>query len=76
VKNNAEKEGEPIPVKFIPRKPHPNGLLEYILASYITHPCRSNSILPIILDIVPHVKMCDYSPTEAAIILKNRYFFY
>jgi len=28
VKKKAEENGTPIPVVFMPRKPHPNGLLE------------------------------------------------
>lgn len=30
-KKKAEAMGYPIPVVFIPRKPHPNGLLFYIV---------------------------------------------
>ena len=39
-KKKSENNGDPIPVVFIKRKPHPNGLLTYILASYVDHPCK------------------------------------
>jgi hypothetical protein len=37
-KKKSEEKQEPIPVVFIPRKPHPNGLLVYILSSFFVHP--------------------------------------
>lgn len=60
-KNQAEANGEPIPVTFIARKPHPNGLLIYGLASYVNHPKPSAeaSELPFILDLRPHLKVGD-----------------
>jgi len=32
VKKKAEETGTPIPVVFMPRKPHPNGLLNYMVS--------------------------------------------
>lgn len=32
-KNKAEQAGHPIPVVYIPRKPHPNGLLFYVVCN-------------------------------------------
>jgi hypothetical protein len=32
-KAKAEALGEPIPTMYIPRKPHPNGLLVYMVSS-------------------------------------------
>ena len=50
VKNKAEEIGEPIPVQYIPRKPHPNSILvlEYLLASYVVNPLDENSYLSIV----------------------------
>jgi hypothetical protein len=36
-KQQAESLGEPIPVIYIPRKPHPNGLEAFLLVSYVPH---------------------------------------
>ena len=66
IKARAENRGEPIPVTFIQRKPHPNGLLEYLLVTYVQHPARINSVLPYVLDIQPHLQVGDASPSEAA----------
>src|SRR5262245_45233855 len=43
VKSKALENGEPVPVVYIPRKPHPNGLLEYLTVTFVKHPVRSNS---------------------------------
>ena len=67
IKARAENRGEPIPVTFIQRKPHPNGLLEYLLVTYVQHPARINSVLPYVLDIQPHFQVGDASPSEAAV---------
>ena len=72
-KQKAEQNGEPIPVVYILRKPHPNGLLEYLLVTYVNHPKKRNKKLPYILDIIPHVKAGDSSPTEAVKEFMKRY---
>jgi hypothetical protein len=65
VKTRNDSKQEPIPVVFIPRKPHPNGLLVYLLASFINHPVRPDSKVPFILDILPHLKVGDAAPVDA-----------
>jgi hypothetical protein len=46
-------------VVYIPRKPHPNGLKAFLLASYVPHPARENAVLPYIIDIYPHLTVGD-----------------
>jgi hypothetical protein len=63
-KQQAESLGEPIPVVYIPRKPHPNGLEAFLLASYVPiqrermlyYLSSSTSIL-ILLLVTVHFKM-------------------
>ncbi len=57
--------GEPIPVTYIPRKPHPNGLLDYLLVTYVSHPTKIKSVLPFILDIKPHLCEGDMAAQNA-----------
>ena len=57
VKEQAEINGEPIPVIYIPRKPHKNGLLIYYAMTFINHPVRRNSVLPFIIDTIPHLQV-------------------
>lgn len=64
VKVRAEKRGEPIPVMFIKRKPHPNCLVIYQSMTYIEHPIR-NSKLPFIVDMLPHLQVGDVNPILA-----------
>ena len=73
VKARAENRGEPIPVTFIQRKSHPNGLLEYLLVTFVSHPARINSVLPYILDVQPHLQVGDVSPSEAVRTFMGRY---
>jgi hypothetical protein len=40
-KARQDAAGEPIPVTHIPRKPHPNGLIAYPLATFVPHPVQS-----------------------------------
>lgn len=65
VKDKAELAGEPIPLAYIPRKPHPNGLLFYLGVTFIDHPVQENSILPFVVDLLPHLKVGDISPIKA-----------
>lgn len=71
-KEKADQEGEPIPVVYIPRKPHPNGLLEYLFATYVNNPVRSNAILPYVIDILPHLQVGDMNPVGAVIEFLSR----
>jgi hypothetical protein len=40
-KKREDANGNPIPVVFIPRKPHPNGLIFYTVCSYLPNPLYS-----------------------------------
>jgi hypothetical protein len=73
VKQKAQVMGEPIPVVFIPRKPHPNGLECFLTCSYISHPIKKDKVLPFVVDILPHLKMGDLSPTGAVQQTMARY---
>lgn len=64
VKERNDKAGEPIPVVYIPRKPHPNGLLIYTVATYVKG-LTENQKLPYVLDLIPHMQVGDVSPTIA-----------
>jgi len=47
---DAVETTEPIPLVFIPRKPHPNGLLNWVLC------CKSSSTgIPYVLNFYPHL---------------------
>jgi hypothetical protein len=74
VMKKREQEGEPIPKVYIPRKPHPNGLLAYILATYVKNPNSNeeDKKLPLIIDLLPRVK-CDLSPFDAFTKFIDRY---
>ena len=65
-KDKAEKSGNPIPIVFIPGKPHPNGLECFVASSYITDP-NSDGHFPFIVSLVPHVRIGDFTNCEAAI---------
>ena len=58
-KDKAEREVEPIPVQYIPRKPRPNGLVIYLLVSFIRNPSNPTGVLPFILDFEPHLSFSD-----------------
>ncbi|MCL6558753.1 MAG: hypothetical protein K6U74_08090 [Firmicutes bacterium] len=72
IKKIAIERGEPIPVVFIPRKPHPNGLLAYITATYIKHPTKKNAVLPYVLDIFYHLQTGDVNPFKAIYLFMNK----
>jgi hypothetical protein len=63
-KKEAESRGEPIPVVYIPRKPHPNGLEIFLVATSVEHPARQNKGLPFIVDMRPHLTQGDSNPQE------------
>jgi len=50
---------EPIPVVYIPRKPHPNGLLNFLFATK-----SSNTGLPYVIDFQPHLTHPQLTPSE------------
>lgn len=74
-KAKAENQREPIPVVFIPRKPHPNGLLLYQLATAVEHPIKSYKKLSFIVDTIPYATMQSVNATEAVKQFVNRYEF-
>jgi len=63
-KIRAEKTGEPVPVVYIPRKPHPNGLEDFLLCTYVDNPAREQGVLPYIIDIRPHLQVGDSAPAN------------
>jgi hypothetical protein len=63
MKERSELARDPIPVVFIPRKPHPNGLLCYYLAVKMF-----NTNLPYVIDLEPHVS---FPQVGAQAALKN-----
>jgi hypothetical protein len=72
-KAEAERANEPIPVTYIPRKPHPNGLLAYILSSYLPHPIKLDRKLPFIIDYLPHLRVNDIHPGNCLEKIIHRY---
>lgn len=65
VKNRADQCGTPIPIVYMPRKPHPNGLLCYLGCTFVQDP-NSDRFLPFIVSFAPHLRPSDYSPELAA----------
>jgi hypothetical protein len=67
-KERAERRGAPIPVQYMPRKPHPNGLLLYMICTWIMNPAEvsTNRLpkLPFILDFHPHLTVGDSAPHD------------
>ncbi len=59
-KEEAEKRKDPIPVVFIPRKPHPNGLLCYFMGMKMF-----NTNLPYVFDLEPHISFPQVPPQQA-----------
>jgi hypothetical protein len=72
-KRDAAQHGEPIPVIHIPRKPHKNGLLDYLLVTYISHPTKSNKVLPFVLDHEPYLRVGGAAPQQAMYNLLDRW---
>jgi hypothetical protein len=60
-KAKANQAGEPISVIYMPRKPHPNGLFLYLLATYVKCPIDQSRKLPVILDYEAHLRVGDTS---------------
>lgn len=59
-KEKAENRKDPIPVVYIPRKPHPNGLLCYFMGTKMF-----NTNLPYVFDLEPHIQFPQVGPQEA-----------
>jgi len=51
VRVEFENKKDPIPIHYIPRKPHPNGLLAWVLATKSDHTNK-----PYVLDMIPHYR--------------------
>jgi len=62
-KAKAAGLGAPIPVVYIPRKPHPNGLEVMTVATYVDDP-NSRKGAPFVVMLLPHVKVGDVSPVD------------
>lgn len=73
IKDNADRDGEPVPAVFIPRKPHPNGLLIYVATSYIISPVSTNTKIPYMVDFCPHFQVRDINATLAIQKFIERY---
>jgi hypothetical protein len=69
----ADRKGEPIPVVYIERKPHPNGLEVWPACSYIVHPSRPNSKVPFIVDFIPKLTVSDTSSPSIVQQIMQRY---
>ena len=54
------------------RKPHPNGLLIYLLACAVEHPGRLNG-LPFIIDFLPHLVVNDTAPDDTILQFQQRW---
>jgi len=59
-KAKAEEKGAAIPTVYIPRKPHPNGLLNWLCVSK-----SSTTGLPFVLDFEPHLSFPTISGQNA-----------
>jgi len=70
IKEEAEARGEPIPVVFIPRKPHPNGLENFLLTTNVFNPLNPSKSLYFTLSIFPHLHSHDVA-SEALKFLIN-----
>jgi hypothetical protein len=62
VKEEAEKNRDAIPVVFMKGKPHPNGLLCYFFGTKMT-----NTKLPYMFDLQPHISIPQIAPQAALI---------
>jgi hypothetical protein len=70
-KEDAEKNRDPIPVVFIPSKPHPNGLLCYFFGVRM-----QNTLLPYMFDLEPHISFPQVSPQGALLNCINRWIYH
>ena len=65
-------KGEPIPTTYMQCKPHPNGLLLYLLACAVEHAGNINGIL-FIIDFLPHLVVNDTAPNDTILQFKDRW---
>jgi hypothetical protein len=72
-KAKADQVGVPISVIYMPRKPHPNGLFLYLLATYVKCPIDQSRKLPVILDYEAHLRVGDTSPQEVVLKFLRRW---
>jgi hypothetical protein len=68
----CDNKGEPLPASFMQRKPHPNGLLLYLLACAVEHGGRANGF-PFIVDFLPHLVVNDTAPDDTIFQFKDRW---
>ena len=73
VKSKNEDSGEPIPVVYIKRKPHSNGLEIFMACSYLKHSVKSDKKIPFIVDMLPHLQVGDYSSVKAIQIFTDNF---
>ena len=73
VKKQGDQSREPIPVVFLPRKPHPNGLETFLAVTPVDHPGKPRRGLPYILDIHPHLRVGDCSPQQIVKLFMQRW---
>ncbi len=66
-KKKHEMNGDAIPVTYIPRKPHPNGLLNYKLAF------KTAQGRPYVVDFEPYLISVGYSPIDAMAKMIDRW---
>lgn len=71
-KQKLADAGKPVPLAFIPRKPHPNGLLIYVASCLVNHAFSAKG-LPYILDMLPHLAAGDTAPHDTLVQFKNRW---
>jgi len=67
-KEKSEKKGDPIPSVYIPRKPHPNGLLNWCLVTV-----SSTTGLPFVIDFEPHLSFPTISGQNAILKMHQRW---
>ena len=73
VKKQADQLGEPIPVEFLPMRPHPNGLETFLAVTPVDHPGKPRRGLPYILDIHPHLRVRDCSSQQIVRLFMQRW---
>jgi len=73
-KQKAEAKGEPIPVVFIQRKPHPNGLEIFLGVTFLQSLLFPDRRFPLIIDIFPHLQVGDVTPLKAVSELMKGWF--
>ena len=75
-KDNHEVLGDTIPVTYIPRKPHPNGLLLYGMVTTVKSSIPHQSDIPFCVGFVPYISGRDVCPTKMYKTFSDRYIFH